>query len=269
MTATTKPDPGPDAGPDSPRPSAWSGVRTLVFDVLGTVVDESGSIAEQVTAALAAAGADPAGGPALAARWNDRVDALTSQAAAGRVPWRSNDELRRAALVETLAPTRPADAPAPAAGAVGAGVASLGAAALEELALAGHRLRPWPDSGPALRVLARSFTVVALSNASLAQLANMFAAGGLTWHGVLSGELVQAYKPDPAVYQLAIRLLGLDPAETMMVAAHPWDLRAAAGHGLRTAYVARPGEGAPEPGDRFDVRAGDLAELAAMLAGSG
>jgi hypothetical protein len=39
-------------------------VRTLVFDVLGTVVDEYGSIAEQVTAALAAAGADASRGPA-------------------------------------------------------------------------------------------------------------------------------------------------------------------------------------------------------------
>jgi 2-haloacid dehalogenase len=139
---------------------------------------------------------------------------------------------------------------------------------LEDLALAGHRLRPWPDSGAALRALAGSFTVVALSNASLAQLADMSAAGGLAWHCVLSGELARAYKPDPAVYQLAIRLLGLDPAATMMVAAHPWDLRAAAGHGLRTAYVARPGEGVPGPDDRFDVRAGDLAELAARLAGT-
>jgi 2-haloacid dehalogenase len=260
MTATTGPDPDATAGPDpepglppgGPRPSAPGDVRTLVFDVLGTVVDESGSMAEQVTAALAAAGADPAGGPALAARWNDRVNALTSQVATGQAPWRASDDLHRAALLETVATAGP-DAGA------------LDAAALAELALVGHRLRPWPDSGPALQILARSFTVVALSNASLAQLADMFAGGGLAWHAVLSGELARAYKPDPAVYRLAIRLLGLDPAATMMVAAHPWDLRAAAGHGLRTAYVARPGEGVPEPGDRFDLHVGDLAELAARL----
>jgi 2-haloacid dehalogenase len=245
MTATTGPG----------RPGDWSGVRTLVFDVLGTVVDESGSIADQATSALAAAGADPAGGPALAARWSDRTEALTSRAASGRDPWRSNDELRRAALMEAVA-AEP-------------GGLALDGAALAELALAGHRLRPWPDSGPALRALARSFTVVALSNASLAQLTEMFAAGGLTWHCVLSGELARTYKPDPAVYQLAIGRLGLDPAATMMVAAHPWDLRAAADHGLRTAYVARPGEGVPEPGDHFDVSVADLAELAAVLTGSG
>jgi 2-haloacid dehalogenase len=242
MTAATGPEPGP------------AGVRTLVFDVLGTVVDEAGSIRSQVMTALAAAGAGPAAGPALAARWTAATEARTERIAAGQAPWRPNDEVRRAALLEAVA-GHPGPAP--------------GAAALEELALAGHRLAPWPDSGPALQALARSYTVVALSNASLAQLADMFAAGGLTWHCVLSSELARAYKPDPAVYRLALALLGLDPAATMMVAAHPWDLRAAAGHGLRTAYVARPGEGVPEPGDRFDLRAAGLAELAARLAGTG
>jgi 2-haloacid dehalogenase len=277
MTATADPapDPGTGSGPAGQRPSGWSGVRTLVFDVLGTVVDESGSIRDEVTAALAAAGAGSAGGPALAARWTERAEALTSQAAAGEAPWRSNDELRRAALFDTVAAgpgrARPGGVGAGGAGAGGAGAGAwaLPAAVLEDLAMAGHRLRPWPDSGPALRALAGSFTVVALSNASLAQLTDMFAAGGLAWHCVLSGELARAYKPDPAVYQLAIGLLGLDPAATMMVAAHPWDLRAAARHGLRTAYVARPGEGVPGPGDRFDVRVGGLAELAARLAGTG
>lgn len=135
------------------------------------------------------------------------------------------------------------------------------------LAWAGHRLAPWPDSAAALATLARSFTVVALSNASLAQLASMFSAGGLTWHCVLSSELVQTYKPDPAVYDLALTRLGLAPEQTMMVAAHPWDLRAAASHGMRTCYVARPGEGRPADDDHFDLHAADLADLARILTG--
>jgi 2-haloacid dehalogenase len=93
----------------------------------------------------------------------------------------------------------------------------------------------------------------------------MSAAGGLAWHGVLSAELARAYKPDPAVYRMALELLGLDPRHTMMIAAHPWDLRAAAGHGLRTGYIARSGEGIPAPEDQFDVHATDLADLAAQL----
>jgi 2-haloacid dehalogenase len=77
--------------------------------------------------------------------------------------------------------------------------------------------------------------------------------GGLTWHSVISGELVHAYKPDPAEYRFALDTLALDLGRSLMVAAHPWDLRAARTHGLRTAYVERAGEGQPEPSDSFDV----------------
>jgi 2-haloacid dehalogenase len=233
-----------------------AGVGTLVFDVLGTVVDEAGSVAAETTRALTAAGAGPPWPGRVAAEWSRRVEALTGQIAAGQAPWRSNDALRRDALREALR-SAVQDGFSPAL----ASDQSL----LEGLALIGHRLRPWPDSPPGLRALAGHFTVVALSNASLAQLASMSAAGGLAWHGVLSAELAQGYKPDPAVYRMALDLLGVDPRHTMMLAAHPWDLRAAAGHGLRTGYIARRGEGSPAPGDHFDVLAADLADLAVQL----
>ena len=69
----------------------------------------------------------------------------------------------------------------------------------------------------------------------------------------------------------AARLLGLAPAEVMMVAAHPSDLRAAAACGLRTAYVARPLErgvgGWVEPWTEgeFDIACASFIELAALL----
>jgi 2-haloacid dehalogenase len=135
----------------------------------------------------------------------------------------------------------------------------------ERLATIGHRLRPFPDSAQALRALAARHTVVALSNADLAELAGTSAAGGLAWHAVLSAELAGAFKPDPAVYAFALDRLRLDPAASVMVAAHPWDLRAAARHGLRTAYVARPGAERPAADDRFDFSVSDLAELAQVF----
>jgi 2-haloacid dehalogenase len=227
------------------------GIRTLLFDVLGTVVDEAGSIAAEVSVALAAAGADPAAGPRLGDEWMRCLDALIDQVRTGEAPWRSSQVLRRAALDDAARAARLDGLPPP---------------VLNDLARAGHRFRPWPDSARALHDLASSFTVVALSNADLAELAGIFAGGGLAWHAVLSGELVQAYKPDPAVYRMALNLLDLDPHQTMMVAAHPWDLRAAAQHGMRTGYVSRPGEAAPGADDRFDVYAKDLADLAMLLA---
>ena len=68
-------------------------------------------------------------------------------------------------------------------------------AVFRHLALAGHRLRPWPDAREALRRLAGRFAIVALSNGNLSMLTDLFAAAGLTWHCVLSGEMVHAYKP--------------------------------------------------------------------------
>jgi 2-haloacid dehalogenase len=241
----------PAADPGAAGAAVPDGITTLLFDVLGTVVDEGGSIAAEASVALAAAGAGPDAGPRLGDEWMRCLDALIDQVRTGEAPWRSSQVLRRAALDDAARAT---------------GLDGLPAAVLNDLARAGHRFRPWPDSAQALHTLARSFTVVALSNADLAELAGIFAAGGLTWHCVLSGELVQAYKPDPAVYRMALNLLDLDPGQTMMVAAHPWDLRAAAQHGMRTGYVARPGEAAPGASDRFDVHAKDFADLALLLA---
>ena len=221
-------------------------VDTLLFDVLGTVVDEAGSMRAELAAALDQAGAGRQA-EALAAAWARRFAALVSSIGEG-APWRSTDDLNAEALAGVLR-----DGP------------RLPEATVRHLALAGHRLRPWPDAQAALRRLAGRFTIVALSNGSLSMLTDLFAAAGLTWHCVLSGEMVHAYKPDPAVYRLALDRLALDPRRTLMVAAHPWDLRAAAAQGLRTAYIQRAGEGAPAPSDTFDLTVPDLAALAARL----
>jgi 2-haloacid dehalogenase len=214
-------------------------VDTIVFDVIGTVVDEA-SIAEDLASVGVAAD--------VGRRWAEAMDRRLGEIRAGRAEWRSSEDVRRDALHEVLP-----DA------------ARLDPDRLAWLEDAGGRLRPWPDSPAALRALGEHFMLVALSNASLAELAEISARGGLAWHAVLSGALVKAYKPSPAVYELAIGSLGLDPSRTLMVAAHAWDLRAAASHGLRTAFVARPGADHPREDDRFDLSVDDLGALGLRL----
>jgi 2-haloacid dehalogenase len=227
-------------------------VDTLLFDVIVTVVDEGGTMRAEVAAELEAAGlAGPGRAGELAAAWEERSWSLTAELDRGG-SWVSTDEVNARALADVLA---------------GGPAAALPAEAVRRLGLVGHRLRPWPDAAAALAALARRFTVVALSNGNLSMLASVSARGGLTWHAVLSAELVGARKPDPAVYRFALDRLALDPARTLMVAAHPWDLRAAAACGLRTAYIERAGEGEPEPSDSFDLSCPDLAALAAHLTG--
>jgi hypothetical protein len=44
--------------------------------------------------------------------------------------------------------------------------------------------------------------IVALSNGNLSMLTDLFAAAGLTWHCMLSGEMVHAYKASRAAGSL-------------------------------------------------------------------
>ena len=71
--------------------------------------------------------------------------------------------------------------------------------------------------------------------------------------------------------QGAAAMLGFEPHQVMMVAAHKDDLRAAQRAGLRAAFVQRPLEfGNParkdvRPEKEFDVNAADFIDLAAKL----
>jgi 2-haloacid dehalogenase len=103
----------------------------------------------------------------------------------------------------------------------------------------------------ALKRLRRRFAVVALSNADLDELVALSAYGGLAWHAALSAEGTRNYKPPASVYTSTLTQLRADPQHTLMVAAHPWDLRAAAEHGYVTAYIARPGADRPADGEHF------------------
>ena len=53
------------------------------------------------------------------------------------------------------------------------------------------------------------------------------------------------------VYQGALHHLDIAPEKCAMVAAHLWDLRAAAKHGMRTVYVPRATD---DPEDRDNVK---------------
>jgi len=134
-----------------------------------------------------------------------------------------------------------------------------------------HRLDPWPDSARGLAMLRQKFICATLSNGNVSLLVDLARHGGLTWDCVLSGELFRAYKPDAKVYLGAAEMLGVPPAETMMVAAHKLDLLGARKAGLKTAFVERPLEKGPGGGadtgreDWMDYYAKDFVDLARQL----
>jgi 2-haloacid dehalogenase len=108
-----------------------------------------------------------------------------------------------------------------------------------------------------------------LSNGNVAFLVDLARHADLRFDAVLSAELAQVYKPEAQVYLTGARLLGLEPSQVLMVAAHPVDLGGARSAGLRTAFVDRPleyGSGSPPREDPdADISVKDLNELAARL----
>lgn len=147
----------------------------------------------------------------------------------------------------------------------------LSEAGRDELTLAWRRLRPWPDVVPGLTRLKGAYTLATLSNADVSTVIDISKHAGLPWDAVFAAEMAGVFKPDPAIYRMAVTYLGVDPAEIMMVASHKYDLRAASRLGLRTAFVARPlefgagGEADVAHSPEFDINAGDFVDLAGQL----
>jgi len=230
-------------------------VRALVFDVFGTVVDWHGSVLAE-GAALSARLGLPADWAGLVAAWRAGYFETMQQVDRGERPRATVDELHRAVLDDLLPRF---------------GLGSLGEAERVQLNRVWHRLAPWPDSLPGLQRLKLRYPIATLSNGNIALLVAMARHSGLPWDAVFSAELFGAFKPDARVYQGAARLLGLAPAQVMLVACHPFDLVGAQQAGLRTAYIPRPDEYGPggwmEPvGEAvFDLACPSLTALAEAL----
>jgi 2-haloacid dehalogenase len=132
-------------------------------------------------------------------------------------------------------------------------------------------LPPWPDVAAGMRALHKDYRLAVLSNMSIITQTALRAHAGLPFATLLSGETVKEYKPNPAVYQMAVSSLRVRPAEILMVAAHNFDLDAAKAQGFRTAFIGRPNEMGPagspgnHPDPSFDFNATSLIDLAEQL----
>lgn len=221
-------------------------IDVIVFDVLGTMVDEPSGIRRGLRALFP--DVDDARTSGLVAVWHRHVDERQQEILAGRRPYASST------VIDLEAATRVA---------AEAGISD--ADEVRSLATSAQRLDPWPDSVPALDRIAARFPVVGLSNASHSALTRISAHAGLRWHQVLSAEDAHSYKPHPDVYRLAITNAGCSPERLLMVAAHAWDLRGAQAVGMKTAYVERPVGDPPNATDSFDLHAKSLDDLATSL----
>jgi 2-haloacid dehalogenase len=204
-------------------------IRALLFDVFGTLVDWRGSVASQ----LEAFGSERA----ITCDWYAFVDAWRGEYVPsmdavrnGSRPWVNLDTLHGESfdrLAERFA------------------LPPLSAEDRLRAVRCWHALEPWPEVSAALERLHERYVLATLSNGNVELLVDLARHAKLRFDTIFSAELFQHYKPDPQTYLGAAALLGCAPAETMLVAAHESDLRAAAGNGLRTAFVSRPAEYGP------------------------
>ncbi len=235
--------------------SGTPAVKALVFDVFGTVVDWRGSIIREGQA-LGRKKKMKVDWAAFADAWRAGYRPAMARVRSGELPWTKIDALHRM-ILDDLLKRFP--------------LGNLAEEEIDRLNRVWHRLRPWPDARGGLARLKRRHLIATLSNGNVALLTNMAKHSKLPWDCILSAEVVRHYKPDPQTYLGAADLLGVKPAELMMVAAHKDDLHAARACGLKTAYVPRPREYGPgvkvdvSRVPDFDLHARDFIHLARQL----
>lgn len=228
----------------------------MLFDVFGTVVDWRSSVIRELEAFGAARGI---GGDwsAVADDWRGRYQPAMEEVRAGSRPWVVLDLLHRESLDQVWAAH---------------GLPSVDSGELDLLNRAWHRLDPWPGVVEGLIRLRARVRVGTLSNGNTALLRDLADHGGLPWDVLLGAETAQAYKPLPEAYLRNVAILGLEPAEVMLVAAHNSDLAAASSAGLQTAFLPRLTEHGPgqttdlAPTGAWDLVVPDMGGLADALA---
>ena len=131
-----------------------------------------------------------------------------------------------------------------------------------------EQLRAFDDAQEGLLRLAEHYQLVALSNGDPALIEHL-AANSIEakFDRCISVDRVGRFKPHPAVYRMAAAELERDPSEILMVAAHAFDILGARACGYRGAYVNRYGLPYEESDLVPDLEVRDFNELAVCLLG--
>ena len=129
-------------------------------------------------------------------------------------------------------------------------------------------LKPFGDALRGMKLLEGRYRLVALSNGDRWLLDHLAANSiGVDLDSVISVDSAGVFKPHPSVYRTAVRMLGVEPSEIMMVAAHAFDVMGARACGFRGAYVNRYSLPFGDTPYRPDIEVADFDELASTLAG--
>lgn len=215
----------------SPPPPDFSGIKAIFFDFMGTCLDWHTSIVASLPSRIPQATRS-----ALALALREAFFSDIHARFEANLPPEPIDETH-ARLLAGLLDTAPFS---PATG------VTLSTAERAAVVRAWHAMAAWPDVAPALAALhAKGYELFVLANGTTRLQLNLARSSGLgaSLDMLFSSQLLGLTKPDPELYRVAMRLVGVagdeKPGEALMVAAHAYDLRAARKVGMRTIYVRR------------------------------
>ncbi len=205
---------------------AYSEIKALLFDVFGTVVDWRGSITREMQR-FGSEQQINQDWQQFALDWRALYQPAMEGIRSGKRGYVKLDQLHRENLQQLLRTY---------------GLESLTEAQLGHVNRVWHRLQPWEDTLPGMNRLKKHYVLASVSNGNVALMVNMAKHSAIPWDMILGSETAQGYKPQDKVYLHSAQMLGLEPAQCMMVAAHNDDLYAARALGFKTAYINRPYE---------------------------
>ncbi len=239
-------------GPKSQEEVDDLGIKALVFDVAGTLIDWHGGVCDELTRFGKKQG--------LERNWAEMTNAWTWRAVRTvqrvKPPTLNMFGHYRATLDDILEEFE---------------IGEVSDAEKSQLTMAYYEMVAWPDSAEGHARLRQKFVMAALTIQTLAMIIGASRRAPFHWDCIIACEMLGCYKPDPQAYLRAAELLALEPRQLLMVAAHNSDLLAAKSHGFHTAFITRPLEqGAeltptPEPDPSIDIVATDAKDLASQL----
>ena len=229
-------------------------IQAITLDMYGTLLDLEATFAPGIAAYLRERDCE-ADAVQLTQAWEtaylheSMVDTfLQAGTGGGRTPF---EQIRRSTLAQLFArrgiPWSPGE--------------------IDRLLTEGATPTLFPDVPDCLERLGRRFTLAVLSNGDRASLERTVSGLAIPVERIISVEQAGCYKPDLRAYRYALGELGLPAGETLHLAAHAWDTRAARAAGMLGAYIDRYHiPYAPmQPDDAPEFQAASLAELPALL----
>lgn len=106
-----------------------------------------------------------------------------------------------------------------------------------------------------------------MTNGAATVAGSLLDAAGLldAFERLLSVDDAPAWKPSAAAYRWAANVCGVEPADMMLIAVHPWDIHGPSRAGFRTAWINRDVRQYPSYFAKADVTVSSVVDLAQQL----